>query len=162
MCLFICCCVVSFIFDRSWKKLISIYFVCKMLIYSSVSEFCVRNTTENFVLRDVGYRFSLSFLYSQKVVLFHGTQVKVIFWVPVRRVRPYVRRFSQNPKLLNSILCRSLVPNLTQLKTMKTENTAWNLLIILSKVWLLTRPICGGRQVYGTQSCLTTVFTEFL
>jgi hypothetical protein len=69
-------------FYRSWKKLISNYFIGKMLIYSSESEFCVRNTIENFVLRDVGYRFCLSFLYSQNVVLFHGTQVKVIFCFP--------------------------------------------------------------------------------
>jgi len=78
VCLFICCCVVSF-FYRSWKKLISSYSIRKMLIYGSESEFCVRNTIENFVLRDVGHRFCLSFRYSQKVVLFHGTQVKVNF-----------------------------------------------------------------------------------
>ena len=53
-----------------------------MLIYSSESEFGVRNAIEHFMLRDVVYRFCLSFLYSQKVVLFHGTQVKVIFWCP--------------------------------------------------------------------------------
>jgi hypothetical protein len=34
------------------------YFIGKMLIYISECEFCFRNTTENFVLCDVGYRFA--------------------------------------------------------------------------------------------------------
>jgi hypothetical protein len=113
---FMCCCVVSFIYDRSLKKLISSCFRGKMLIYSSGNEFCFRNTIENFVFRDVGYRFCLSDLSSQKVLLFRDTHIHVFFLVPLWSVPPYVRRFSPNSKLINSIICRYLAPNLTQIK----------------------------------------------
>jgi len=157
--MFICCCVVSFIFDRSWKKLISSYFIGKLLIYSSESKLCVRNTIESFVLRDVGYRFFLSFLYFQKVVLFHDAQVKVIFGGRKKSTvlcAPIFTEFKISQQHYMQVSCTESYPN----QTMKTENTARDLLKFLSKVRLLTRPICGGRQIYETQACLTILLTN--
>lgn len=75
------CCIVLFVCLSVTVR--SSLFVIDLEIFDfkllcSESEFCFRNTIEN-VLGDVGYRFCLNFLYSQTVVLFHGTKLKVVF-----------------------------------------------------------------------------------
>ena len=44
---------------------------------------------------------------------FYGTRVNVIL---LTAIRPPLRRFSRNSQILNSIVCRSLIPNFTKIR----------------------------------------------
>lgn len=52
----------------------------------------------------------------RNIVWFRGTRINVLSNTPMRKIRPSLRRFSRNPKTLNCITCRFVVPNFTQIK----------------------------------------------
>jgi hypothetical protein len=51
----------------------------------------------------------------QNIARCHCAHVSVITLMPTTKARPSHGRFSRNSQMLNSITCRSLVPNFTQI-----------------------------------------------
>jgi len=49
--------------------------------------------------------------YCQNLIRFYGTREDGISITPVRKARPSLRGFSRNLQTLDSIMCRSVVPN---------------------------------------------------
>jgi hypothetical protein len=66
---------------------------------------------KNIALSDAVHRLHQGILCFHIVVRFHGTRVIVILFTPIRELQPSLRRFARNAPSLNSIMCRTLVPN---------------------------------------------------
>jgi hypothetical protein len=88
------------------------------------------NSIANAALRDFRKVF-LGF----RATWFHGTRVNVISLTPLRKARPSLCRFSRKSQVVNSIMCRSLVPNFT-----KSGQQMWELRIEINP--LKTKRIC--------------------
>jgi hypothetical protein len=63
------------------------------------------------VLCDLANRLYQGVLYSPNVTRCHGTGLNVILFAPLRKIRPSMRRHSQNSQLLSSIMCGCFVLN---------------------------------------------------
>ena len=73
------------------------------------------NNTASGVPRDVAQQLYQSILYDEIIVRFHGTRLNVILFTPVKKVRPSLRRFSRKSEWLDSVMCMSLMPDLTKI-----------------------------------------------
>jgi hypothetical protein len=73
----------------------------------------LRGRIANDVPRDALHGIYQNVLHSQNVVIFHGTRPNVILLTPMRKVRPFLHRLSQNSQTFSSIICRYLVPRVT-------------------------------------------------
>jgi len=64
------------------------------------------NKTENGVLHDKVQRLHRGASYFQSSTQFYSICVNTTSFTPTRKVQPSLHPFSQNPQLLNSVICR--------------------------------------------------------
>jgi hypothetical protein len=95
--------------------------------------------TANGALRDAEFRFYQGVFYVQNVILLHGTRLNVRQLTPTQKaVWPFLRRFSGNSQMLNSITCRSFVPNGHLTRAENVESTDRNVFKPLINLFLWT------------------------
>jgi hypothetical protein len=87
----------------------------------------------NGVLRDAVHKLYDSVLYLENTSQFHGSCVHIISLSPIGKVQSSLRQFSWIlTKIVDCIICRSLVHNFTQISWSMVRNS----LPSLSKVWI--------------------------